>query len=163
MGRADVGDHRQIGAGTAAESLDFTQAPHAHLHHHGRLVRGRLQQGEGHADVVVLIAAGGPHFPEGGQGRANQFPGGGFAGRAGHRHHRSRELAPPEASQLLVGQQGVWHQPEGHGARQGAYGSGRQLLRLGQQGDGTGLEGGGEEGMAVKTLAHQGHKQLAGS
>lgn len=117
VGRTHIGNHGQIGFAAAAEPLDFAQAPHAHLHHHRPVLARRLEQGQGDADVVVLVALAGPHGPGGGEHGAEQFPGGGFAGRTGHRQHWGGQLAAPEQAQLLVSSQGVVHQPIGQTCR----------------------------------------------
>ena len=95
-----------------AKAFNLAQAAHAHFHHHGPVLGIGLEQGERYTDVVVFVAAGGEHGPQGLQGRADHLPGCGFAGRAGHRNHRHLEPRSPQRPQLLVGRQGVVHPPE---------------------------------------------------
>ena len=167
VGGADIGDHRKIGFGAAAEALDFPQPPHTHLHHHRPVISAAAEQGERYADVVVLIAAGGLNRPQGGQGRLNQLAGGGLAGGAGHRHHLQGQLAAPAGGQLLVGQLAVLHPPE---VAAGGAGLGRQLLGccwgkplwLGEQGAAAGGDRRFQEAMAIEAFADQGHIEVAG-
>ena len=156
MGRAHVGNHGQIRFAAAAEPFDFAQAPHAHLHHHRPVLARRLEQGQGHADVVVLVALAGPHGPSGGQHGPEQFAGGGLAGRTGHRQHRGGQLAAPQQAQRLVSRQGVVYQPVGQ-----ARGDGLGSIPLHQGRLGPKASGFGQERVAVKAFAHQGHKQAA--
>ena len=93
VGRADVGDHRHIGLGTAAEPIDLPQTAHAHFHHHGPVLGGGLQQGEGNADVVVVVAAGGQHRAQGGPA-----PPGSVRGCRSCRRSRSRPPPEPAAA-----------------------------------------------------------------
>ena len=158
VGRTHVGNHGEIRFATAAKPPDFAQAPHAHLHDHGPVLGRGLEQGQGHADVVVFVALAGPHGTPGGQHGAEQLPGGGFAGRTGHRQHRDGQLAAPEQAQLLVGRQGVVHQPAGQ-----ARGDQPGLIPLHQGRLGPKAGGFGQKAMAVEAFAHQGHKQAAGT
>ena len=112
VGRADVGDHSHRGLGAEAEAFNLTQAAHAHFHHHGPVLGIGLQQGERYTDVVVFVAAGGEHGPQGLQGRADHLPGCRFTGRAGHGNHRHLEPKTPQRTELLVGHKGVVHPPE---------------------------------------------------
>lgn len=163
MGGADVGDHGHVRFGATAQPLNLPQAPHAHLHHQGTGGGIGLEQGEGGAHIVVLIAAAGHHRPEGGQGGADQFAGGGLAGRTGHRHHGHRKLAAPEATELLIGLQGVIHEPQG--PAQSAHSLqlvGAQAVALGHGGGGSAGQGGLQKAMAIKAFPHQGHEQGAG-
>ena len=162
MGRADVGDHRQIGLGAAAEPFDLTQAPHAHLHHQGRRALPGFAQGEGHADIVVVVAAAGHHRPQAGQAGADQLPGGGLAGGAGNRHHRSREPQTPEAGELLIGEQGVVHGPDGpaQALGQGLNHGGLDAIALNHRRRRP-RQGRLQEAMAIEAFPHQRHEQGA--
>ena len=157
VGGADVGDHRHGGFGGAAEAVDLAEAPHAHLHHHGPGVGTGLEQGEGHADVVVLVAAAGHHRPQGGQGGADQLAGGGLAGGAGHRHHRGLEVASVQQRHLLVGVEGVIDEPV---EQTGRHGFGAVALHQGPLG--AALQRLIQEAVAIEALPHQGNEQLPG-
>ena len=157
VGGADVGDHRHGGFGGAAEPIDLTEAPHAHLHHHGPGARAGLEQGEGHADVVVFVAAAGHNRPQRRQGGTNQLAGGGFAGGAGHRHHRGLQLAPVQQRHLLVGVEGVIDEPMEQSGR-----SGIGAVALHQGGLGTALQRLLQKPVAIEALPHQGDEQLPG-
>ena len=80
VGRADVGDHRKIRLGAAGETLDLPRPPHAHLNHQGRISCAGAQNGEGNADIVVVVAFAGLNRSQRSQCRSNQLPGCGFAG-----------------------------------------------------------------------------------
>ena len=140
MGGADVGDHGHVGLGATAQPLDFTEAPHPHLHHQRTGGDIGLQQGERGPHIVVFVAAAGHHRPQAGQGGADQFAGGGLAGRTRHGHHRHSQLAAPEAAEFLIGQQRVVHKP--HGPAEGNH----SLKLLGAQAVALGHGGGGPAG-----------------
>ena len=160
MGGADVGDHGHVGLGATAQPLDFTEAPHPHLHHQGTGGGIGLQQGERGPHIVVFVAAAGHHRPQAGQGGADQFAGGGLAGRTRHGHHRHTQLAAPEAAEFLIGQQRVVHKP--HGPAEGNHGLkllGAQAVALGHGGGGPAGQGRLQKAMAIKPLPHQRHEQ----
>ena len=140
VGGADVGDHGHVGLGATAQPLDFTEAPHPHLHHQRTGGDIGLQQGERGPHIVVFVAAAGHHRPQAGQGGADQFAGGGLAGRTRHGHHRHSQLAAPEAAEFLIGQQRVVHKP--HGPAEGNH----SLKLLGAQAVALGHGGGGPAG-----------------
>ena len=163
MGGADVGDHGHVGLGATAQPLDLTQAPHAHLHHQGTGGGIGLQQGEWSPHIVVLVAAAGHHRPQGSQGGADQFAGGGLAGRARDGHHRNPEAAAPETAEFLVGQQRVVHEP--HRPAEGGQGlqlRGAEPVPLGHGGGAAAGQGRRQEAMTIKPFPHQGHEQGTG-
>ena len=166
MGCADVGDHCHIGAGAATQPFDLTEAPHAHFHNQGRLIRACAKQGQGDAYVVVFVAARGPNRPKRSQGTTDKFPRGGLTGRTGHRHHWRCKLQAPETRQVLVSLQGVRHQPEGHvscgsSSQHTGLGGWRKVARLGCESGCTRLKGSGKEAMAIEALANQRQKKVA--
>lgn len=115
------------------------------------------QQGGGNADVVVVVAGAGQHRAKRFEGGADQLPRGGLAGRAGDRHHRHRQSAPPLPGQLLVGQQRVVDRPGRQPWRER-----RKSAALDHGGLGTQPLGLSQEIVAIEALPHQGHEQVPG-
>ena len=114
VGRMDVGEHPDGGAGDPGEAVNFAEGVHAHLHHRGFVGPLQLQEREGHADEVVQVQ---PVFqdPEGrGQGGGDHLLGGGLAATAGDAHHRHPEPAPPGLGQVAQGRQGVSDGDDGY-------------------------------------------------
>ena len=56
VAHADVGDGGEHGTRGARHPIDLAEAVHAHLEHEGLRVCGGIEQREGHADEVVVVA-----------------------------------------------------------------------------------------------------------
>ena len=157
VGGADVGDHSHIRFGAAGQAGDLPRSAHAHLNHQSGMVRTRSQHGEGHADVVVVVAVTGLNCPQRRQHSPNQLPGRGLAGGTGHGHQGQAELTAVQQRQLLVGRQGVIHPPVQQSGRKRRCPvqrhhsplppQRRQLL---------------EKAVTIEAFPHQGNKEIAG-
>ena len=161
MARAHVGDDGHARTRHLGKPLDLVGMVHAHLHHEHLCVGGSLEQRDGHANEVVVVAGRGVDLEAGGEGCLEHILGGGLAHRPRHAHDAPiLPRAPPrgEAQHELAGVVGVGAKYRGAGL--GGLGE-QGLARLAREHDGrrARLERLGHEVVAVDALAAEGDEE----
>ena len=115
-------EHRHIRWRDAAQVVDVTGLARGKFQHHGVLTAVQIQQGDGHADLVIEGARAFQHGALAGQHVRNDLLGGGLAVAAGHRHDGRPVLCHQEARHIA---QGVQRIPRlQHGACETGWGRG---------------------------------------
>ena len=120
----------------------------------------QAQQLQGQPEVVVQIALRFEDAELCAEGRGDGFLGSGFAGRAGDGHDAPAPLAADMRGQRLQGSERIFGDEQRMGQR--GIGQGSDAGARDDCGDGAALEGGGNEIVAVVTLAADGKEQFAG-
>ncbi len=157
---ADVGDDAPVGRGDAGERGDFAAVVHAHFDDGDFVLGLEAQQLQRQAEGVVEIALRLEHAELCGERGGDGFLGGGFAGRAGDGDDAPAPLAAHMRGQRLQGEQRIFGDEQRHGQR--GVGQRGHARARDDGGDGAAGEGGGDEIVAVETLAAHGKEQVAG-
>ena len=103
---ADFSDDAVGGLGAARQALDLAQRVHAHLKHHDLGVARSGQNGEGHADEAVVVAARGVDAVARREQGAQHVLCGGLANGAGDTYHgaaHARSITLRQAQEELGG------------------------------------------------------------
>ena len=153
-----VVDQCHGGLGQLGQVGDLTRVVHAQLDHGHAVVGAQIEQGQGHANVVVQVALGGQGVVSrmGTQDGRDHLCHGGLAVAAGHGDQRQTELRTPPSRQLTQSDACIGHHQRGQAVRRslrlarGLTHHGYSALRLGL----------GHELVAIKTLTTQSHKQV---
>ena len=153
-----VVDQSHGGLGQLGQVGDLTGVVHAQLDHGHAVVGAQIEQGQGHANVVVQVALGGQGVVPrmGTQDGRDHLGHGGLAVAAGHCDQRQTELRTPTRRQLAQSDACIGHHQRGQAVRcclcfaRTLANHGHSALRLGL----------GDELVAIKTLTTQSHKQV---
>ncbi len=152
--RLTYGGHdSHLGLGDLREDANLAGLVGPHLDDHDFGVRGRRQQGEGHADLVVEVADGGvdPQLP--GQGSPGQVLGRRLPRGPGDAHDAGRKRAAAVSSQTAQGLQGARHLVQPSVA--GVDGPRNHCP------EGTPCQGLSDVIVTVETVPYQSHEQVA--
>ena len=155
LGVVDQG-HR--GLSQLGQVGDFAGVVHAQLDHGHAVVGTQIEQGQGHANVVVQVALGGQGVVPrmGTQDGRDHLGHGGLAVAAGHGDQRQTELHAPTRCQLAQGDACIGHHQRGQAVRRSLCFA-RSLAHHRHRALRLGL---GDELVAIKALTTQSHKQV---
>ena len=157
VGVPDVGDDSHVRLDDLPQLVDLPRAVHPHLQHADHTAPVQPQQGQGQADVVVVIALGLEHPVPGAQHGGDHVLGGGLAHAAGDLHKGDLKPVPVGGGQIPQSQSGI------------RYLDVKLILPdiLGQLGaqaaSGAGVQRRVDEQVSVELLPHPGQKQAAGN
>ena len=154
VGTAHVGDEAEVGVGNAAEVGYLAGVAGSHFDDGYLGVGGDGEEGERHAEVVVVVADGGMGAVAAGEDGVDEFFGGGLAIGAGDAYEGDGELAAVVGGQLLQG-----------GKHVGYHNAAVVDLVLGVADDAQGgslVESLGCEGVAVEGLPTEGKEKTSG-
>ena len=109
MGVADVGDDGDVRPHHLPQVADLSEVVHARLNHRRLVLRGKAQQRQGRADVVVKVPRRLVDPQTGPQHRGDHLLGGGLPHAAGDLDEGNGEPVPVSGGQGPQGQTGVRH------------------------------------------------------
>ena len=156
VGVPDVGDDSHVRLDDLPQVVDLPRAVHPHLQHADLTAPVQPQQGQGQADVVVVIALGLEHPVPGAQHGGDHVLGGGLAHAARHGDEGDGESGLVPGGQVPQGPLGAGHLDiESVGAVALPFPGGEAAQSAP-------LQGGVDVGVPVEPLSHQGDEQGAG-
>ena len=110
VGVADVGDDRHVGGDDTGQVVDLAEVVHAHLQHAQLMLGVQAEEGQGQADLVVVVALGLQDPELLAQDRGDHVLGRGLAHAAGDADDRDGELGLIGPGHLAQGLHRVLHQ-----------------------------------------------------